>query len=87
MSEPKFKIGQKVRVISKPYQNPISDDCFWIEEMNKFLGHTVTIDGYDSDNCYLIVEDDNEFSWDESWLFSPSKMEEFINESTFNELF
>ena len=60
----KYKVGDKVRVrkdlkVDKVYKGYV----FFVPEMKKYLGKTVTISGFAGNYGYFIEEDDEEWNW------------------------
>ena len=74
----KFKQGQKV-VVSK---NPDDNSPGLNDNMVKFFGKTVTIEGYMGDALYKIKEDKRTWAWAERWLKPAQKSFLDIEEET-----
>lgn len=68
----KFKIGDKVRVLSDPPR--FLDDPGIDDEMESYFGSIVTIRSYINSLWCRIEEDDEDFIWDDRW-FEPIQKE------------
>lgn len=69
----KFKVGDKVRVLSDPPH--FTDDPGIDDEMESYFGDIVTISSYIVDPSWCrIEEDDRNFIWDDRW-FEPIQKE------------
>ena len=83
MTMPKYKRGDKVRVVSdlshegdaRWYMDDFKGYAYVTEEMEDYRGKVVTIDYPDGDDAYFIVEDNNSYVWTDS-MFTPVMVQE-----------
>ena len=70
----RYKIGDKVRVRSDIEAEFTSDDCNFVEQMEKYRGQTMTIGSItDNQRRYLLIEDDDEWYWVDEFFEDANK--------------